>query len=134
MDDGYIITFQGLETTIGALKKHGWEITIKKRYINWRDMKNSELSNDYLYIRHPIHKLLIRVKYQDILPLKNVADMMISERNTPTSQRRAFYAYTWCEKDLEWLFTVIGSIQAVRKRKRRQLPQADILSFLEQVR
>lgn len=133
------LEYLGLETNFNRLYEEGWNIKEDKGYSSANDWINSDKSNDYLYLRHPVHKLMMRVKKtidrnaanpNDVM-YKYSVDFLTHEKNHKVKPPKYVSERNYTEDDIQPMLDTIMAIQAKRPRKRKTLPQADVLSFIQ---
>lgn len=129
MEDVSKIEWLGGMFTISAMLSNGWDITHKPKYKNWRDSLNSRESNDYLYFRHPIHKLVGRIRYWPGHPIIGKLDFLTHEKNQRIKPPKYIEHRDYSESDIEPMLKTIISIQKKRPKRRKILPEAEIFEL-----
>jgi hypothetical protein len=135
MDDVSFIEWFGWSTSLSKLVENGWQITLKPKYDNWRDFKNTKASSNYLYLRHPILKLIAKIKYQtgNAHLVSGHVEFLIPEKTRRIKPPKFIDQRDYCESDIEPMLEAIISIQKKRLKKRKELPSADVHCLMKSV-
>jgi hypothetical protein len=137
------IRWLGWETNLLYLQQAGWVWEIKTAHFS------NALQNNYLYIRHPDHKLIGRAKITKSVVLLNLwsidaLDFLTHEKNQRIAKKIyqteevvtiplkefQYIKQDLTEDDISPMLEAILKIQANRPRRRIELPEAEILEFM----
>lgn len=129
MDDVSEIRWRGWVTSISALKADGWVFTHKSKYRNWRDSKNTSAANDYLYLRHPILKMIGRIKILEHASDCWVLDFLTPEKNQRSKPPKYTEYRDYSEEDVQPMLDIIAEIQSRRPKRRKKLPSAEVFEL-----
>ena len=148
LDDSTILEWEGWHTTLGELKSKGWVISEKLAYDNWKQSTDSAASHDKIYLRHPVHKTIGRIKFSredepgKLSYLYNLygdrfchqvnrytLDFLAQECNKWVKPPRWIEEKEFTQDDIPKLMNIILDIQ--EKTKRRKQPTKKILQQAE---
>ena len=116
--DYQTIVWEGWNTTLSFLGNAGWVISSRKKY------EKSAKSNYYIYIRHPVLKLVGKIEDGKVL-------FLIPEKTLRIKPPRFTDERECTEDDIIPMLQVIASLQPTAVRKKLEPTQADILEFMK---
>lgn len=129
MDDvSAIISWCGWRATINELKAEGWIFSTKPKSDNWRDSGNSSASNDYLYLRHPVMKMVGKLRYIEG-KTRYALEFLYHEKNGKIKPPRFIEQRNYSEADIEPMLEAIIAIQKRRPKPKRMPADDNVLRF-----
>lgn len=127
-NDG-IISWKGWTATVDDLIARGWVITHRPKYFHVTNLRDSEASNSYLYLRHPVTRMIARIRWEPNTQACGEVDYMTHEKNIRIKFPKVFLEEL-SEDDIPMLLEAVLAIQSKRpKKKYSKITEAEILQY-----